>query len=147
MYKKYKIKRKGKLNIYLLFAGMMAAILIMSYGYALWSETLKIKGHANIKVQETEVATMKVDIPTSTVTTLLPNSDFGVTSTIVDAIGLTVNIDVNSKNYPSQSGIFTFQFTNETGYQASNGTSKVTITGNTEAVRNARGNSNAYNCK
>ena len=55
MYKKYKIKKRKKTNLYLIFFVIMTSFLFMSFGYSYFSDKMTIKGIANILAQDEDV--------------------------------------------------------------------------------------------
>lgn len=135
MYKKYKIKRKNKLNKYLIFAILAIGLIFMSCGYALWSDSLKITGKANIKAeQQSKYPEMFVEILESLISVIPPPSGFKLVSNSVDGNSITSTVEIIDTSSYSQSGIFSFYYTNKSGYDASNGTTEISVTGNSEAI-------------
>lgn len=135
MYKKYKIKKKNKFNIYVIFALLAIGLIFMSFGYALWSESLKIEGKANIKgaTATDGPPKMNVDIPKDYVHIGLSAGGLKEgTSEVVD--GTLTTILEKTADYPELHNNFTFYYTNQTGYPASKGEAKITITGNSDAI-------------
>lgn len=135
MYKKYKVKKKHQVNIYVIFILVIFASLFMTSGYALWSDKLEIKGHANIKVETTGgLPEMVVDVPIAYASVTLPASGFKLVSNEVTNGTLTSIVEATDNNTYLQSGIFTFYYENKTGYTATEGKTTVTVTGSTEGV-------------
>lgn len=54
MYKKYKVKKRKKTNLFLIFFIIMISFFFMSYGYAILTDKLTIGGRANILSQDDE---------------------------------------------------------------------------------------------
>lgn len=133
MYNKYKIKRKKHANIYVVFLAIIIFLLFLSTGYALLTDNLKIEGKANIKPGKTEpdVPTMGVEVVAANMTVLLPAGMTVVSNEVVNGQPISKIKTVSSN---SQTGIFSFYFTNNSGYDATNGTTTVTVTGNTDAI-------------
>ena len=133
MYNKYKIKRKKHANIYVVFLAIIIFLLFLSTGYALLTDNLKIEGKANIKPGKTEpdVPTMGVEVVAANMTVLLPSGATLVSNEVVNGQPKTTIKTVSSN---SQTGIYSFYFTNNSGYEATNGTTVINVTGNTDAI-------------
>lgn len=137
MHKKYKIKKKHQINIYIIFSLIIFVSLFVTSGYALWSDKLEIKGHANIKVKTTEeLPKMTVDIPIAYASVTLPASGFKLISNEVTNGALTTIVETTDMNTYSQSGIFTFYYENKTGYTVTEGKTVVTVTGSADGIGN-----------
>lgn len=133
MYKKYKVNKKGKNNIYIVCAIIGILLVIMSYGYALFSDSLEIKGKANIKAVLQEKL-MSVNILVDNIGIVLPTVGFKTVSNTLEGSNLTTILETTDQNIYNQSGIFSFYFINTTGYDASNAKYEVKVTGSTDAI-------------
>ena len=135
MYKKYKIKRRKTINIYAIFGILALSLLFVSYGYAKWSDTLKITGKANILQPEEEgPPPMDIEISEAFVSINLPIVDQKVISTKMEDGDLYSVIEVPKSNNQELMGIYSFYYTNKTGYQCSDGTVTVNVTGSADAL-------------
>lgn len=127
MYKKYKIKKRKKLiSPYYIFFIFAISLLFVSYGYALLSDTLNIKGKANI---------------------LSSNKEYGnstyywslFTTWTNDVGGMTYQVEIPITNLDGDISLWEVSFDVPLGCVASTENiwqaSEVTISGNTVTLK------------
>ena len=129
-----KYKRKHKKNRILLSGiAVIAVLLIISTGYSLWSDTLYIKGTANIKFKEQKLDTITVnktsnqylefeDDTWGTKAFSVNNTQISNTDDKIEVIG---NYTKRSYNVSARSVTFTLDITNNYSTTMTNG--KITL--------------------
>jgi hypothetical protein len=129
-----KYKRKHRKNNVLLIGIIVIAVLIfISTGYALWQDSLYIKGTANIKLQEQKLDTITVNKTNSQYIAFTDNTWFSSAFTVQDTqlsntnekIEIIGNYTKRSFNLSGRNVTFTLNFTNNYSKTITNG--KITL--------------------
>lgn len=124
-----KYKRKHKINsIWISGIAVIAILLFVSTGYALWSDTLYIKGTANIKYKELKLDTITVNKTSNQYIDFQDGSAisaFSVSDTQLndtdEKIEIVGNYERKSYNLSGRNVTFTVNFTNNYSSTMTNG--------------------------
>ena len=122
MYKKYRIRKGKKNDLFFICCIIMISSIFMSAGYAFFSETLTIKGIANIKKTEVETG--------NSVYTWKISNSWGKGT---EGEPMNYQIDIDITNYDGDLSSWTISF--DVPYQVKEGTVR-SWSGNAQQVDN-----------
>lgn len=120
MFKKYKIKKKKIINIYIIFFIILLSTFFMAYGYSLLSDTTTIKGRANILSNDTSNSTYSWKAPNTWGTgnnwdPTWYQLEFTINNNDADISEWTLNFDVQDGILPERTNAWSASSTSVSG--------------------------------